>query len=137
MKNGTAISATLAGLALAASASAQYAITSFTIDGGGGTLTGPTYTLTGTIGQADAGVLTGAGSTLYGGFWRPMGPVTPCPGDIANNDGMIDIDDLNVILSSFGATVGIGSPADVANNDGVIDIDDLNVILSNFGLSCR
>lgn len=63
-------------------------------------------------------------------------PTPSCPGDIANNDNMINIDDLNVILSSFGQTVGVGHPADLANDDGVVNIDDLNVILSAFGTSC-
>lgn len=41
-----------------------------TIDGGGGDSAGDGYTLTGTIGQSDAGaVLGGDGFTLVGGFW--------------------------------------------------------------------
>lgn len=60
----------------------------------------------------------------------------PCPGDIANGDGMVDVDDLNAILSVFGTSVGIGNSSDIANNDGLINIDDLNVILANFGATC-
>ena len=42
-----------------------------TVDGGGATFsTGGGYTLGGTIGQPDAGVLAGGGYTLGGGFWR-------------------------------------------------------------------
>ncbi|MCA9280404.1 MAG: hypothetical protein H6812_10185 [Phycisphaeraceae bacterium] len=129
-------SALAAGLALAASAAGQYAITKSTIDGGGTTLTGATYTLTGTIGQADAGVLTGANSTLYGGFWGAIAPSPPsCFGDV-DNSGAVDVDDLNAILSVFGTTVGIGDFRDVANNDGFVDVDDLNVVLANFGATC-
>ncbi len=64
------------------------------------------------------------------------GPADPCPGDVANNDGMVDVDDLNAILSVFGTSVGVGSPLDLANDDGVIDVDDLNVILTNWGVPC-
>jgi hypothetical protein len=43
----------------------------WTVDGGGATFsTGGGYTLGGTIGQPDAGVLTGDGYILGGGFWR-------------------------------------------------------------------
>jgi hypothetical protein len=49
--------------------SAQYAIDWFTIDGGGGTSTGGVYAVSGTIGQPDAGVLSGGGYSLAGGFW--------------------------------------------------------------------
>ena len=62
----------LAGLilSLALSLSAQnYSIDWFTIDGGGGTSSGGPYTLTGTIGQPDAGIHTGGSYTLIGGFW--------------------------------------------------------------------
>ncbi len=46
-----------------------YSIDWFTIDGGGGTSTGGTYTVTGTIGQPDAGRMSGGAYTLEGGFW--------------------------------------------------------------------
>lgn len=47
-----------------------YAIDWFTIDGGGGTSTGGVYSVSGTIGQPDAGpAMTGGNYTLTGGFW--------------------------------------------------------------------
>ena len=40
------------------------------LDGGGGTVSaGAGYSLGGTLGQTDAGTLTGGGFTLTGGFW--------------------------------------------------------------------
>jgi len=55
---------------LAFSARAQsYSIDWFTIDGGGGTSTNGNFFLSGTIGQPDAGTLTGGGYTVQGGFW--------------------------------------------------------------------
>ncbi len=116
---------------------AQYEITRSTIDGGGGMLSGATYTQSGAIGQADAGALTAATYSLTGGFWLPNAPASPhCPGNIAIADGMVDVDDLNAILSAFGTNVGIGDPRDTANNDGFVDVDDLNVVLANFGATC-
>ena len=46
----------------------DYEITWSTIDGGGGTSTGGPYTLTGTIGQPDAGEMAGGDYKLSGGF---------------------------------------------------------------------
>lgn len=46
-----------------------YSIDWHTIDGGGGTSTGGVYSVSGTIGQPDAGTLNGSGYTLNGGFW--------------------------------------------------------------------
>jgi hypothetical protein len=48
----------------------QYSIDWYKIAGGGGTSTGATYQVTGTIGQPDAsGALTGGSYSLTGGFW--------------------------------------------------------------------
>jgi hypothetical protein len=48
---------------------AQYQISWYTIDGGGGQGSGGPYVLTGTIGQPDAAYSTGGGYELLGGFW--------------------------------------------------------------------
>lgn len=40
-----------------------------TIDGGGGRSGGGALSLTGTIGQPDAGAMTGGSLSLRGGFW--------------------------------------------------------------------
>ena len=50
-------------------ASAQYEISWYTIDGGGGRSSGGPYTLTGTIGQPDAAYSGGGDFELLGGFW--------------------------------------------------------------------
>jgi len=53
----------------AAQTGAGYDLTWNTIDGGGGSNSGGTYSLAGTLGQSDAGTLSGSGYTLHGGFW--------------------------------------------------------------------
>lgn len=45
------------------------------IAGGGGTSTGGSYTVSGTIGQPDAGTLSGGPYTLTGGFWGVIAAV--------------------------------------------------------------
>jgi hypothetical protein len=54
-----------------------YAIDWFTIDGGGGSSAGGVYSVSGTIGQPDAGISSGGNYTLTGGFWGGefQGPV--------------------------------------------------------------
>ena len=59
-----------AAFLLCTAAHAQnYSIDWFTIDGGGGTSTGGVYSVSGTIGQPDAGTMTGGSYTIDGGFW--------------------------------------------------------------------
>ena len=66
--NRLAALATALLLSAAASVSAQsYNIDWFTIDGGGGTSSGGAYSLSGTIGQPDAGAMSGGAYTLIGG----------------------------------------------------------------------
>ena len=47
----------------------SYKIDWFTIDGGGGTSTGGVYSVSGTIGQPDAGKMSGGNFSIDGGFW--------------------------------------------------------------------
>ena len=57
-------------LAMGAIAYSGYVISWFTIDGGGGESAGGMYTLSGTLGQTEAGPTMGGGDyTLSGGFW--------------------------------------------------------------------
>ncbi len=53
----------------------SYSIDWYTIDGGGGTSTGGVYSVTGTIGQPDAGTMAGGNYTLQGGFWGVIAAV--------------------------------------------------------------
>lgn len=56
----------------------SYNLSWWTVDGGGGTSTGGSYILNGTLGQPDAGtVASGGGYTLAGGFWHGGVAATP------------------------------------------------------------
>jgi hypothetical protein len=65
------ICAGLLGVTLAASAAPQagYTMDWWSADGGGGASSGGGYSLTGTLGQPDAGHLSAAGYSLLGGYW--------------------------------------------------------------------
>jgi hypothetical protein len=82
---------TLSATALAALAGGQpFDLSRFTIDGGGTMRsTGGNFELSGTIGQPDAGVLTGGTFQLTGGFWFEAPP-----GD-CNNDGAANLLDVS------------------------------------------
>jgi hypothetical protein len=60
--------------------SQSYIIDWFSLDGGGGTSTGGAYAVSGTIGQPDAGPMSGGVFTLQGGFWSVIAvEQTPSP----------------------------------------------------------
>ena len=77
------------------SAQAQYSIDWFKIAGGGGTSTNGQYSVSGTIGQHDAGVpMTGGSFSLTGGFWSLV-EVIQTPGAptlrVYNTNGLITV----------------------------------------------
>jgi hypothetical protein len=49
----------------------------WTVDGGGGTSSGGIFSLSGTAGQPDAGLLSGGVYTVGGGFWGGEEITTP------------------------------------------------------------
>ena len=127
---------TISTAAIAQLATPSYDLSWNTIDGGGGTSSGATYEVTGTIGQPDATpvAMTGGSYSVAGGFWAGgVVPIPTCPADIApqpNGDGMVNIDDLVVVITHWGQTSG---PADI-NHDNIVNIDDLVQVVTHWGM---
>lgn len=57
--------------------------------------------------------------------------VLNCPGD-ANGDDLVNLDDLNLVLTNFGTNNEEGD----VDESGTVDLDDLNLVLTNFGVAC-
>jgi hypothetical protein len=57
-----------------ASSGGSYTLDWSTIDGGGGTSSNGSLTVSGTLGQPDAGIVAGGAYTLSGGFWAGAQP---------------------------------------------------------------
>ena len=72
----------------------DYAIDWWTVDGGGGTSTGGVYSVSGTIGQPDAGEMSGGTFTLVGGFWGVVAAIQTPGGPL-----------LSVVLTNGSVTV--------------------------------
>ena len=123
------VAGSLAGLSLAAAAVAgggggEFSLTRFTVDGGGIMFsTGGDLELSGTIGQADAGISTGGGFTMSGGFWFPV-----APGD-HNDDGVVNLDDYDTLEPCLaGPEGGISGPQCAPfdlDQDDDIDLSDV------------
>lgn len=124
---------------------AQGSIDWHVICGGGGESALLDYTLSGSIGQIDAGeVLEVGGYSLSGGFW--LGDATPhCPADLDNGsgngipDGGIDVNDLLYFLSSFQSgslAADLDNGAGTGTPDGGVDVNDLLFFLERFEAGC-
>lgn len=104
--------------------SADYSISWYTIDGGGGTSSGGPYQLSGTIGQPDAGYHDGGSYELLGGFWVG-GPLC-----------IVDLED----FAQF-AAYWLDGPCNEANNwcggadlneQDDVTVDDLTILASEW-----
>ncbi len=56
------------------------------------------------------------------------------PGDV-NDSGCVDLTDLAIVLSNFGAT-GVARADGDLTGDGIVDLSDLAQVLANFGSGC-
>ena len=114
----------------AASVTAQLEISRSTVDGGGVMFsTSGGLELCGTIGQPDAGVMTGGNFQLTGGFWIE----TP-PGD-CNSDGIVGLLDLKAFADCLGGPAdGIDAGCECFDNNrnGAIDLADFSASQRNF-----
>jgi len=68
-KTGRAAVVGVLWLSLCIAPAQNYSIDWHSIDGGGGTSTGGVYSVSGSVGQPDAGTLSGGNYSLAGGFW--------------------------------------------------------------------
>ena len=119
------------GLAVSPASAQQYAVPWYTIDGGGGTFSGGPFSLSGTVGQHDAGpVMRGGPFTLSGGFWGGVVP-SPCGADF-NGDGLVNTLD---VLAFFNAWAAGDSAADI-NGDGTVNTLDVLAFLNLWAAGC-
>lgn len=108
----------------AASASGQYELSWYTIDGGGGRSNGGPYVLTGTIGQPDAAYSAGDKYELLGGFW-PGGPLC-----------FVDFEHF-ARFADYWLEEGTGSPADLFMDlDNEVNWLDLRVFVEQWLCYC-
>ena len=102
--------------------SADYLIDWYTIDGGGGTSSGGQYSLTGTIGQADAGYMAGGDYELLGGFWVG-GPMC-----------IVDFEQFS-LFAQYWLESGADLPADI-DGSGTVDLADFEMFAYEWLFYC-
>lgn len=132
MKGTHRLVAMTVGLAAAQAWGQQYEIPWHTIDGGGGTSAGGSFSLSGTIGQHDAGpTMTGGQFALTGGFWAGVAAVEPCVGDF-NGDGVANTLDVIAFLNAWAAS----DPKADINGDGNVNTLDVIAFLNAWAAGC-
>jgi hypothetical protein len=108
-------------------AGAQLRVDWYTIDGGGGTSSGGGLTLTGTIGQPDAGTAIGGALEARCGFWA-VGPAG-CAVDL-NGDGQPTPADLAIFITTWFDSLQQGTLAGDFDGNGAVTPADVGVFVS-------
>ena len=116
----------------------SYSIDWYKIAGGGGTSTGATFQVTGTIGQPDAsGAMTGGNYSLTGGFWSLIS-VAQTPGAptllISHSGSTVTVFWQNVSGWSLQQNNNLALPANWSASGGVTNINGTNY-LNNISLA--
>jgi len=101
---------------------AQYEISWYTIDGGGGQSSGGQYVLVGTIGQPDAAYSYGGNYEVLGGFW-PGGPLC-----IVNFEQFAE-------FAQYWLYTGSDIPADLYE-DNIVNYNDLRLFVDEWLCYC-
>ena len=100
--------------------------------GPGGSASGGSYDLLGSVGQPDAATMSGGSYTLTGGF-LPGGPICALAGDL-NGDGQVTVLDIQMIAGAWPQTTA-SFPYD-QSGDGDLDIEDVTLVTAQFGAVC-
>lgn len=134
---------TLAALALLGAAAApgfaqsggDYEITAWAVSGGAvHNASGGAFTLSGTVGQHDAGdPMAGGAFAVHTGFWPAAIVQDACPADLAAPFGQIDLFDLLTFLDLYNAQA---PGADFAAPFGQIDLFDMLTFIDLYGVGC-
>jgi hypothetical protein len=99
-----------------------------------------------TVRILDAATQTYSATTFEGSSWNNGAPTLNDVGDAAFftlmplggdalGTGVVDINDLTIVLSNFGNTVDMDWSTGDFNGDGRVDVNDLTILLTNFGQS--
>jgi len=103
---------------------ADYAVSRYTVDGGGGVSIGGNYIVRGTLGQPDAAVSAGGSYELLGGFW-PGGPLCT-----------VDFESF-AIFAQYWLETGTGLAADLYKDENnIVDYFDLAMFVDEWLCSC-
>ena len=102
-----------------------------TLDGGGGWSYGDLFSMAGTVGQPDAGLMSGGGFEMFGGFWKGVGPETACQADF-DRDGFVTGIDFDLFVQAFEA----GDLSADFDQDGFVTGVDFDLFVLVFEKGC-
>jgi hypothetical protein len=89
-----AMAAVLVALWVPVAEAQNFSLNWWTVDGGGGTSSGGGFTVSGTVGQPDAGAMSGGNFVLEGGFWGVIAAIQTPGGPmlyVTNQSGVVKV----------------------------------------------
>ena len=131
------LASSIAAALLSSVAHAQFQIDWYTIDGGGGGSSGGGFTLSGTIGQPDAGASAGGAFECGGGFWGGPFGSTLCYAncDASTLSPVLNVNDFTCFLNKF-AAVDPYANCDASTLAPVLNVNDFTCFLNKYATGC-
>ena len=108
-----------------------------TVDGGGAASAGGAFVVIGTIGQPDAGVMTGDSlRTVLGGFWAVTVP-DPCyvNCDASTTAPILNVQDFTCFLNRFNTSDPYAN-CDGSTTPPVLNVQDFTCFINKFNIGC-
>jgi hypothetical protein len=123
--------------AFPAATQAQFQIDWYTIDEGGGASAGGAFSLTGTIGQPDAGDAQGGGFDCAGGFWAGGSAGSSCYAncDQSTVSPALNANDFQCFLNAFASGL-VYANCDGSSVAPILNANDFQCFLNSFALGC-
>jgi hypothetical protein len=108
-----------------------------TVDGGGGTSTAGGFTVHGTIGQTDAGILSGGGYAILGGFWGGIASTPQCYAncDHSTTAPILNANDFICFQIQFVANNPYAN-CDQSTTPPILNANDFICFLAKFATGC-
>jgi hypothetical protein len=116
---------------------AQLSIGWSTVDGGGGVSSGGVFTLSGTIGQPDAGSMSGGAISCLGGYWAGAGAGGPCYAncDASTQPPVLNVGDFSCFLQKYAAGDAYAN-CDQSTQPPTLNVQDFSCFLQKYAAGC-
>jgi hypothetical protein len=125
----------LGSSAASAQIGGPYNLTWNTIDGGGGTSSGGSYSLSGTIGQPDAGLHSGGTFQCQGGFWNGGGASCYANCDNSTIAPILNVNDFVCFTNRYAAADAYAN-CDASTIAPVLNVNDFVCFTNKYAAGC-
>jgi hypothetical protein len=131
------VAASVAAAACSSALAQPFDLSWNTLDGGGGTSTGGTFSLSGTIGQAEAGTILAGSFDLCGGYWDTNAAGVACYANCDNSTTapILNVNDFICFQAKYAAGDSYAN-CDNSTTVPILNINDFICFQTKYAAGC-